>query len=93
MFLQRFAAVIMRIREPKTTALIFASGKMVGFDQAFGTFLSTTVEVLFYKLFYMPLKCHLGLFLLLSLSLNQKSLFLKINMYGSLICTRVISEK
>ncbi|RYR41130.1 hypothetical protein Ahy_A08g037525 isoform B [Arachis hypogaea] len=26
---QRFAAVIMRIREPKTTALIFASGKMV----------------------------------------------------------------
>uniref|UniRef100_A0A7N1A5L5 Uncharacterized protein n=1 Tax=Kalanchoe fedtschenkoi TaxID=63787 RepID=A0A7N1A5L5_KALFE len=25
----RFAAVIMRIREPKTTALIFASGKMV----------------------------------------------------------------
>ena len=28
-FLQRFAAVILRIREPKTTALIFASGKMV----------------------------------------------------------------
>lgn len=27
--MQRFAAVIMRIREPKTTALIFASGKMV----------------------------------------------------------------
>ena len=27
--LQRFAAVIMRIRDPKTTALIFASGKMV----------------------------------------------------------------
>jgi len=27
--LQRFAAVIMRIREPKTTALVFASGKMV----------------------------------------------------------------
>jgi transcription initiation factor TFIID TATA-box-binding protein len=27
--LKRFAAVIMRIREPKTTALIFASGKMV----------------------------------------------------------------
>jgi len=26
---QRFAAVIMRIREPKTTALVFASGKMV----------------------------------------------------------------
>jgi len=26
---RRFAAVIMRIREPKTTALIFASGKMV----------------------------------------------------------------
>ena len=26
---QRFAAVVMRIREPKTTALIFASGKMV----------------------------------------------------------------
>lgn len=26
---QRFAAVIMRIRQPKTTALIFASGKMV----------------------------------------------------------------
>ena len=26
---QRFAAVIMRMREPKTTALIFASGKMV----------------------------------------------------------------
>ncbi|ERN17771.1 hypothetical protein AMTR_s00047p00130260 [Amborella trichopoda] len=25
---KRFAAVIMRIREPKTTALIFASGKM-----------------------------------------------------------------
>ncbi|CAN6459684.1 unnamed protein product [Victoria cruziana] len=25
----RFAAVIMRIREPKTTALVFASGKMV----------------------------------------------------------------
>jgi TATA-box binding protein (TBP) (component of TFIID and TFIIIB) len=30
MFLQRVAAVILRIREPKTTALIFASGKMVG---------------------------------------------------------------
>lgn len=29
---QRFAAVIMRIREPKTTALIFASGKMVSYD-------------------------------------------------------------
>ena len=27
--LQRFAAAIIRIREPKTTALIFASGKMV----------------------------------------------------------------
>lgn len=27
--MQRFAAVIMRIRDPKTTALIFASGKMV----------------------------------------------------------------
>ena len=26
---QRFAAVIMRIREPKTTALVLASGKMV----------------------------------------------------------------
>lgn len=26
---QRFAAVIMRIREPKTTALIFSSGKVV----------------------------------------------------------------
>lgn len=26
---KRFAAVIMRIRQPKTTALIFASGKMV----------------------------------------------------------------
>jgi hypothetical protein len=26
LWLQRFAAVIMRIREPKTTALIFASG-------------------------------------------------------------------
>ncbi|KAH0866612.1 LOW QUALITY PROTEIN: hypothetical protein HID58_083823 [Brassica napus] len=26
---KRFAAVIMRIREPKTTALIFASGRMV----------------------------------------------------------------
>eukprot|EP00510_Aplanochytrium_minuta_P002429 CAMPEP_0184022294 /NCGR_PEP_ID=MMETSP0954-20121128/10518_1 /TAXON_ID=627963 /ORGANISM="Aplanochytrium sp, Strain PBS07" /LENGTH=180 /DNA_ID=CAMNT_0026304637 /DNA_START=182 /DNA_END=721 /DNA_ORIENTATION=+ len=36
---RRFAAVIMRIREPKTTALIFASGKVVvtgakGEDQA-----------------------------------------------------------
>jgi hypothetical protein len=31
--MQRFAAVIMRIREPKTTALIFASGKMVGGGQ------------------------------------------------------------
>lgn len=27
--LQRFAAVIMRIREPRTTALVFSSGKMV----------------------------------------------------------------
>jgi len=27
--LQRFAAVIMRIRDPKTTALIFKSGKLV----------------------------------------------------------------
>jgi len=26
---KRFAAVIIRIRDPKTTALIFASGKMV----------------------------------------------------------------
>ena len=26
---KRFAAVIMRIRDPKTTALIFTSGKMV----------------------------------------------------------------
>lgn len=31
MITQRFAAVIMRIRDPKTTALIFASGKMVIF--------------------------------------------------------------
>ncbi|XP_052185313.1 TATA-box-binding protein 1-like [Diospyros lotus] len=30
---KRFAAVIMRIREPKTTALIFASGKMVSCQQ------------------------------------------------------------
>ena len=29
LWLQRFAAVIIRIREPKTTALVFASGKMV----------------------------------------------------------------
>jgi len=28
-YLQRFAAVIMRIRDPRTTALIFSSGKMV----------------------------------------------------------------
>jgi len=35
--LQRFAAVIMRIREPKTTALIFASGKMVCFFVALAT--------------------------------------------------------
>lgn len=28
-FLIRFAAVIMRLRDPKTTALIFSSGKMV----------------------------------------------------------------
>ena len=27
---QRFSAVIMRIRDPKTTALMFASGKVVG---------------------------------------------------------------
>ena len=27
----RFAAVIMRIRVPKTTALVFASGKMVNY--------------------------------------------------------------
>lgn len=27
--MQRFAAVIIRIRDPKTTALVFASGKMV----------------------------------------------------------------
>ncbi len=27
--MQRFAAVIMRIRDPRTTALIFSSGKMV----------------------------------------------------------------
>lgn len=32
---QRFAAVIMRIRDPKTTALIFASGKMVSFVVSF----------------------------------------------------------
>lgn len=31
---KRFAAVIMRIREPKTTALIFASGKMVRTDHS-----------------------------------------------------------
>lgn len=30
---QRFAAVIMRIRDPKTTALVFASGKMVSTNQ------------------------------------------------------------
>lgn len=35
MALQRFAAVIMRIREPKTTALIFASGKMVSSPKSF----------------------------------------------------------
>jgi TATA-box binding protein (TBP) (component of TFIID and TFIIIB) len=81
MSLQRFAAVIMRIREPKTTALIFASGKMVSFSKAFGTFLNyncrkvktwklikkTTVEVLSICCFYIPFKCHLGLFLVLSL--------------------------
>jgi hypothetical protein len=47
MFLQRFAAVIMRIREPKTTALIFASGKMVSLAKASGISLFTTVDVLF----------------------------------------------
>lgn len=35
MITQRFAAVIMRIRDPKTTALIFASGKMVSFVDSF----------------------------------------------------------
>lgn len=39
MFLQRFAAVIMRIRDPKTTALIFASGKMVSYAIAATAFL------------------------------------------------------
>ncbi len=33
--LQRFSAVIMRIRDPKTTALIFASGKVVSSDWSF----------------------------------------------------------
>ena len=33
LFLQRFSAVIMRIRDPKTTALMFASGKVVGSSQ------------------------------------------------------------
>lgn len=31
--MQRFAAVIMRLREPKTTALVFKSGKVRGIDQ------------------------------------------------------------
>lgn len=31
LWLQRFAAVIIRIRDPKTTALVFASGKMVSY--------------------------------------------------------------
>ncbi|CAN6892491.1 unnamed protein product [Brassica oleracea] len=36
---KRFAAVIMRIREPKTTALIFASGRMkLGFQAKFKDF-------------------------------------------------------
>ncbi|CAI8501781.1 unnamed protein product [Hanseniaspora opuntiae] len=37
---KRFAAVIMRIREPKTTALIFASGiiQKIGFDSKFKDF-------------------------------------------------------
>ena len=30
---QRFAAVIMRIKDPKTTALVFASGKMVSLSR------------------------------------------------------------
>jgi TATA-box binding protein (TBP) (component of TFIID and TFIIIB) len=56
MFLQRFAAVIMRIREPKTTALIFASGKMVSLAKVSGTFIYSSGCS-----FYIPLKCHRGL--------------------------------
>ena len=32
---KRFAAVIMRIREPRTTALIFSSGKMVSYHHEY----------------------------------------------------------
>lgn len=40
---RRFAAVIMRIREPRTTALIFSSGKMVCTGAKYAYLIITTV--------------------------------------------------
>ena len=47
--LQRFSAVIMRIRDPKTTALMFASGKVVGFSQTLATSQSVPRRAAFAK--------------------------------------------
>jgi hypothetical protein len=49
MFIQRFAAVIMRIREPKTTALIFASGKMVSYLPLKSTFIYGCILLVTFK--------------------------------------------
>lgn len=53
---KRFAAVIMRIREPKTTALIFASGKMVvtvSTDTILLRFLLTLFPMSTFKIFFL----------------------------------------
>lgn len=47
---KRFAACIMRIREPKTTALVFASGKMVVTGARSERFAKEAVRLLFLEL-------------------------------------------
>lgn len=58
LFLQRFSAVIMRIREPKTTALIFSSGKLVSLILLF---ISTILMFRIYTLFVYSLQALLEL--------------------------------
>ena len=49
---RRFAAVIMRIREPKTTALMFASGKQLFPFNPFMFFVSSSVSSFVFFFFF-----------------------------------------
>lgn len=57
---RRFQAVIMRIREPKTTALVFASGKVSLFFSPRSASSDLSNDILFFFIFCYLDYCHRG---------------------------------